>query len=359
MNRNALLEIPELVHWQSLLEKLQDSPFRDLYQVDTLGKIPDPRGGSPFPIQSLRLGPSDPRVPTLALVGGVHGIERIGTQVVLAYLSTLLELWQWDEGVRRMLEHLRIVGLPIVNPVGIAYQTRSNGQGVDLMRNAPVESDWPRPAWMIYRGHRLSPKLPWYRGKGELELENQILCSWIEREVFPSRASIALDVHSGFGSVDRVWFPYAKAHQPFADLPSALGLKTLLDRTLPYHVYRVEPQSAVYTVHGDVWDYLYDRFSGRPEGKVFLPLTLEMGSWNWLRKNYLQVFRPLALFHPIKPHRIRRTLRRHAPLLDFLARAVRNPEQWVRSGQDPGLKREALGRWFPQSQTLPSLEPDS
>ena len=51
---------------------------------------------------------------------------------------------------------------------------------------------------------------------------------------------------------------------------------------------------------------------------MFLPWTLEMGSWAWVRKNPLQVFQALGFFNPIKPHRYARTMRRHARLVEFL-----------------------------------------
>lgn len=46
-----------------------------------------------------------------------------------------------------------------------------------------------------------------------------------------------------------------------------------------------EPQSQQYLTHGDLWDHLYLRaLTGHP-GHLFLPLTLEMGSWLWVKKN--------------------------------------------------------------------------
>lgn len=66
-----------------------------------------------------------------------------------------------------------------------------------------------------------------------------------------------------------------------------------------------------------------------PDGPLFLPLTLEMGSWLWVRKNPRQLFSPVGPFNPILPHRLRRVLRRHLPLIDFLQRAVHNAEAWT------------------------------
>ena len=115
--------------------------------------------------------------------------------------------------------------------------------------------------------------------------------------------------------------------QRTADLDRA-RVQRLLDRTLPNHVYRVEQTAQAYTIRGDLWDYLYDRRREAGAG-CMLPLTLEMGSWAWVRKNPLQALSTLGRFNPVRPHRHRRTLRRHLPLLDFLCHAVASYDAWL------------------------------
>lgn len=76
-------------------------------------------------------------------------------------------------------------------------------------------------------------------------------------------------------------------------------------QTYPHQDYLFEPQSRYYLTHGDLWDFLYLR----NRWKVVMcscPLTLEMGSWRWIRKNPLQLRQLLGLYHPIKPHRLNR-----------------------------------------------------
>lgn len=63
--------------------------------------------------------------------------------------------------------------------------------------------------------------------------------------------------------------------------------------------------------------------------RIFIPLTLEMGSWTWLRKNPRQIFSSFGAFNPMMPHRYERILRRHLILLDFLVRATRNHKLWI------------------------------
>ena len=206
---------------------------------------------------------------------------------------------------------------------------RSNGAGVDLMRNAPIEAE-ERPYPMV-GGHRISNFLPWFRGypSDPMELESKALCDFMVRECFGSKVCISLDIHSGFGLVDRLWFPFAKSRDPFPESSKIYSLKQLLDLTFPNHIYRVEPQSVNYVTHGDIWDYLYLVHAGQNQtGKIFIPFSLEMGSWHWVRKNPKQVLSKIGIFNPIMPHRLKRIQRRHFGLIDFLLKAVNSKDAW-------------------------------
>jgi len=336
--------------------------------------------GIEFPILSVVVGSRRPEAPTLALIGGVHGLERIGARVVLAGMHTFAQFLTWDRILHAALEDARLVCLPLVNPVGMWLRRRSNGNCVDLMRNAPVQVG--TRGTPLIGGQGLSRRLPWYFGDPEnMEVEARALCTFVREWVFPARASIALDVHSGFGSIDRIWFPYAHSCRPFPAIAEAYALKSLLDDTLPNHVYAMEPVAQSYRVRGDLWDLLFDEHQARghaqdscpgpgstpgpqsdsgpggplgkvalqsPTGAPFLPLTLELGSWLWIRKNPRQIFDLLGGFNPIRPHRLRRTLRRHLPLIQFLLRAVAGSDSWSRFGdrQRRQLESEALRLWF-------------
>ncbi|HEY5922987.1 MAG TPA: DUF2817 domain-containing protein [Kofleriaceae bacterium] len=281
-----------------------------------------------FPIHAVRFGTADRSRPTLLVTGGVHGLERIGTHVAIAFLTSLVARLRWDELLHEALTRARILIVPLVNPIGMALGQRANGWGVDLMRNAPDPAELATP---LIGGHRISRRLPWYMGHRELgmEMESATLVRFVEQELFGCPLSIVLDLHSGFGLVDRLWYPYARTREPPPDFARIEALSQLLDATLPNHVYKMEQTARVYTIRGDLWDYLYDRRRSAGDG-LLLPLTLEMGSWSWVRKNPLQGLSTLGRFNPIKPHRHRRTLRRHLPLLDFLLHAVISHQAWLR-----------------------------
>lgn len=330
----------ELEHLLAIIEKLGV-----LARVEVVEHI-DYQGQS-FPIHCLSLGTQKPDAPVIAYFGGVHGLEKIGTEVLLAYLQTIVELMTWDEEFAARLDKVRLVFMPIVNPVGVFRGTRCNGNGVDLMRNAPIDGVGKIK---LYSGHHISPHLPWYRGDQLLmEKEARALCRVMRDQFASSPLVIAVDLHSGFGIHDRVWFPYASCKKPFDSLPEAYALKQLFDRCYPHHFYKIEPMSQEYVISGDLWDYLYDEFRQQCKSEaLFMPLTLEMGSWLWLRKNPTHLFLRHGLFHPVLPHRQQRILRRHLILFDFLFRAALFPKSWAHlNTEDRESKRQqAMAFWY-------------
>lgn len=298
-----------------------------------------------IPIRACTLGSTVPTAPTLVFTGGVHGIERIGSQVVLAFLQTLVRRLEWDSSLVSGLENLRIVFVPVVNPVGLIRKTRANGAGIDLMRNAPVEADASVP--LLIGGQRFSSHLPWYRGRRNeaMQPEAQALSELILSELKTSAFVVSLDVHSGYGFRDQLWFPLACSKTPIEHLPEIYSLFELLQTTYPNLEYVIEPQSRNYLTHGDLWDYLY--FNALDMKASFLPLTLEMGSWNWVKKNWRQTGSVFGWFNPVRPHRVQRVLRRHTILLEFLVRAVRAYQNWLPGELSREQMREAAIRhWY-------------
>lgn len=301
--------------------------------------------GERLPLHVFTLGNADPACPALGVFGGVHGLERIGAEVATAWLASLAARLAWDDSLAQLLRGLRVVVMPLVNPGGLRRGTRANPAGVDLMRNAPVEGDEPVPP--LLGGHRVSAALPWYRGPAgaPMQPEAQALCGLVERELLGRPLAVAVDCHSGFGMRDRLWFPLAHTRRPIEHLPELARLAALLDQSLPQHPYVIEPQSRQYLAHGDLWDHLYLR--SRARGGALLPLTLEMGSWLWVRKNPRQAFSRHGIFNPLIEHRQQRVLRRHLPLLDFLARALHSRARWAELGaQREAWREQGLDRWY-------------
>jgi hypothetical protein len=313
-------------------------------QVRTLCEVS--AEGRRFPVYALSLGNPSKEVPGVGFFGGIHGLERIGTQVLLSFLHSLLGRLRWDRLLQRQMAGIRLVFVPLVNPGGMWRGTRSNLAGVDLMRNAAVESKQKVP--FLFGGQRISARLPWYRGAvgAEMEAESQAVCRLVEEELLVRKFSLALDCHSGFGLRDRIWFPYAHTAEPIRHLPEVEALHGLFDQTYPHHNYLFEPQCRQYLAHGDLWDHLYLQ-ALQHEQRVFLPLTLEMGSWLWIKKSPRQLFSRLGIFNPLPVHRLQRVLRSHLLWMDFLLHAAGSYRSWLPARAERESHRDtALERWY-------------
>jgi hypothetical protein len=147
---------------------------------------------------------------------------------------------------------------------------------------------------------------------------------------------------------DRIWFPYAHTRVPVQHLAEMHAFKELFQDTMNNYRYIFEPQSNQYLAHGDLWDFLYLKSLQQPE-RVFLPLTLEMGSWTWVKKNPRQFFSLMGNFNPLIAHRQQRVLRRHVALLDFFARAACSHARWAPGEAARAHHRmSALAHWYPE-----------
>ncbi len=333
-------KLPEL----DVLERIIELGANRL-QARVVCEVNMPTGGS-YPVHMVTMGNPSPDVPAVGYFGGVHGLERIGAEVVIAYLQTLVMRLQWDSTLHKQLESVRLVFMPIVNPGGMALGTRANPNGVDLMRNAPVDAVEKVP--FLVGGQRVSAGIPWYRGaKGKpMETESQAVCDVVQAELLSRDFSVSVDCHSGFGSRDRIWFPYAHTRAPIAHLAEMHALKSIFVQSNSHHRYVIEPQSLQYLAHGDVWDHLYLQSIKQP-ARVFLPLTLEMGSWLWVKKNPRQLFSRHGIFNPLIEHRQQRVLRQHQLLLDFLSRAACGHALWLPRAEARALQHaQALQDWY-------------
>lgn len=333
---SGLPELQQLDRWATKPKR-----FTSRVLVDVLC------GKDLLPVYAFSVGGGDPTLPSVMLVGGVHGIERIGTQLILAFMESLQQRLDWDKEFVNLIQQINLHIVPLLNPGGMLLQTRANPAGVDLMRNAPIDARGKVPP--LLGGQRITRWLPWYRGESQADMEPEAsaLCDWVMDIVNQSRFSLSLDCHSGFGHRDRIWFPYACTPDPFDDIDQMFALRLLFRRTHPtYSFYRIEPQSMQYTTHGDLWDHLYTT-TQQSRGGPYLPLTLEMGSWLWVKKNPRQLFNGLGIFNPVIPHRHERVLRRHQCFLEFLVRAAAAHDNWLpRDSERRDWVHQAIEHWY-------------
>ncbi|OGG94699.1 MAG: hypothetical protein A2508_01940 [Candidatus Lambdaproteobacteria bacterium RIFOXYD12_FULL_49_8] len=333
---------PHLFKLESLIQQAKLLGGR--HQI--LAEVSD--GQQSWPVHALEMGSSDPGAPAIGFIGGVHGLERIGAEVVMEHLGALVNQLPWDQTLQRELEGVRLLFVPIVNPVGLNKGTRANAKGIDLMRNSPINA--LGPVTTLIGGHRISKRLPWYRGDlgAEPEPEIKALSKLIRERLLTQPFSMVLDCHSGYGGRDHLWFPYAFSKRPIDHLAEVVRLRQLFFSSYPYHrpIYKFSPQSRFYLTHGDLWDCMYLESLKSP-ANLFLPFTLEMGSWVWLKKSPRNAFRLDGFFNPNKEHRHQRVLRRHLVFLQFLQRATAHYKNWLPSAKDrQALAQKGLNKWF-------------
>ena len=86
--------LPELAELQRLLD---DAPAELSARVAHTVML----DGTALPIHVLTLGNPAPGLPAIGYFAGVHGLERIGTRVLLMFLRGLLHRLQWDPLLHR------------------------------------------------------------------------------------------------------------------------------------------------------------------------------------------------------------------------------------------------------------------
>src|SRR5688500_18475591 len=69
--------------------------------------------GQALPLHVIRLGNADSALPAVGFFGGVHGLERIGSRVVIAFLDHLVARLEWDASLHQLLSGVHLVFMPI------------------------------------------------------------------------------------------------------------------------------------------------------------------------------------------------------------------------------------------------------
>lgn len=309
-------EILRFDRWERRLIRLvrRHEDMIRIRQLDFSSRTPE---GQRYPIYLLEIGKKSAFARhTASIVSGVHGLETIGIRIHLDIVRSLLNPRDPHFSPALAEGKLGIYSIPILNPAGVARQTRANGHGVDLNRNSGIDAEKAVP---FFGGQRISPALPYYRGKA-LERESRALYRFLQQFAWrtPARVHVALDIHSGYGAQNYLWWPYSfsKRRVPHAAVFEQWGAE--LQKRHP--LYRIEPMSLSYQTHGDLWDRALLEFEARKEaGKLrakslFLPLTLEIGTWEELKKNPLRILQKRRIFNP--PRQSRKVyLREHRQLI--------------------------------------------
>ncbi len=75
-------KFPELQQLEQLIERFGNRAHSQIVERIQYKNLE-------FPIHCITLGSNDPNAPVLAFFGGVHGLEKIGSEVILSFMQTL------------------------------------------------------------------------------------------------------------------------------------------------------------------------------------------------------------------------------------------------------------------------------
>ncbi|MDN6288893.1 MAG: hypothetical protein L0J63_01235 [Tetragenococcus koreensis] len=80
---------------------------------------------------------------TVILSAGVHGGEKLAIISLYNFLKLLVNDWQEYPALSYIRKHVRLIVIPIANPSGVYFNTRTNGgtKLVDINRNFPYRFD--------------------------------------------------------------------------------------------------------------------------------------------------------------------------------------------------------------------------
>jgi hypothetical protein len=209
----------------------------------------------------------------------IHAREPASMQQMLFFMYYLLENYNTDDDIKKLVDNTEMYFIPCINPDGYLYNesqwpegggywrknrrlNQNNTYGVDLNRNFGYE--WGHDDF----GSSPSPVSSTYRGPEPFsEPETQLLKSFCEEHEF----CIAMNYHSYGDFILHPWgyvsYLYSSDHELFQTYGKLLSSKN--------HYRYDNPGSLIYLVNGDSNDWLYGERDTKP---MCIALTPEIGS---------------------------------------------------------------------------------
>lgn len=78
---------------------------------------------------------TDEGEPAVRLTGGIHGDEKMSVELMIRLIEYLTSNYNSDPAVKNLVDNRYICIIPVLNPDGLAADSRYNSRGVDLNRN--------------------------------------------------------------------------------------------------------------------------------------------------------------------------------------------------------------------------------
>ena len=83
---------------------------------------------------------ADPDRPEVLISGALHGDERVGPATALALSRWLVERYDTDPWVRRLVDTRTVLLMPMTNAIGVELRRRDE-LGIDPNRDFPYDQD--------------------------------------------------------------------------------------------------------------------------------------------------------------------------------------------------------------------------
>ncbi|MCW5829921.1 MAG: succinylglutamate desuccinylase/aspartoacylase family protein [Deltaproteobacteria bacterium] len=263
------------------------------------------------PLWRFDLGTDDQ--PSVLLTALIHGNELIGSEALFHLVETLA----LPDSARPVLDQVRLVILPVMNPDALAANTgklmagerawqRWNRRGVDLNRNFPV----------IGQCHLLHPFSgsavrwsPYYAGPHPgSEPETHTLVK-VAKEVHPA---LSLGFHS-FGNM--LLYPWGHTRRPSPRRGYYRRITQSFVESVRHTPYKILQASHLYPVTGDLDDWLEARFGTTA-------FTVEVSQLDCRLLDPRRLLNPFSWMNPVN---LRGTVRNLTPGLIALM------DGWVRT----------------------------
>lgn len=134
----AKVESRDLTHYTSYYELMKlcsdmENQYPTLAKKFVIGR--SVRGKELLGVK-ITSGPI-PKRRKIKLIGNMHGDETVGREILIKLIRHLLENYETDADIKKLVDETEIHILPSMNPDGFNLRMRTNAYGYDLNRNFP------------------------------------------------------------------------------------------------------------------------------------------------------------------------------------------------------------------------------
>ncbi|XP_040575872.1 carboxypeptidase D [Lepeophtheirus salmonis] len=140
LREDGFMRAPEFKyhHYKNLTEFLRfySNEYKSISRMYSIGKS---NQGRELWVMEISDNPGKHEFlePEFKYIANMHGDETVGREMLLLLIQYLLENYESNPRVKKLVDSTRLHFMPSMNPDGFELRTRENGNMVDLNRNFP------------------------------------------------------------------------------------------------------------------------------------------------------------------------------------------------------------------------------